>query len=168
MDDQNTQDPSATPEETTEEQKPTDTKRELVVNDSSAAADTAVQVDFLVKQMISQIDQMREQLKEHRQMLKDAFATNIQHKELNDQIKDLARKKKEMSQAIGNQESVKKTRDEIRTLSEDLKTVEKKLSQYLQQYVETFNSRTIEDAEGRLKEIVTLYKLVARAVPQSS
>lgn len=163
MDDQNTQDPQVT-EETTPEA--TTSKPTLIVNDSSAAADTAVQVDFLVKQMISQIDQMREQLKEHRQMLKDAFATNLQHKELNDQIKDLNRKKKEMSTAISNQESVKQTREEIRTLSEDLKTVEKKLSQYLQQYVETFNSRTIEDAEGRLKEIVTLYKLVSRAVPQ--
>jgi len=161
MDDQNTQDPQITPNEA-----PTDAKPELVVNDSSAAVDTAVQVDFLVKQMISQIDQMRMQLKEHRQMLKDAFGTNVQHKELNDQIKDLNRKKKEMSTAISNQGSVKQTREEIRTLSEDLKTVEKKLSQYLQQYVETFNSRTIEDAEGRLKEIVTLYKLVSRATPQ--
>lgn len=145
-------------DETTAEQP-----KDLKINDSNAAVDTATQVDFLVKQMISQIDQTKEQLKEHRQMLKDAYATNMQHKELSDQIKDLAKKKKEISQAISNQESVKQTKEEIRTLSEDLKTVEKKLSGYLQQYVEAFNSRTIEDAEGRLKEIVTVYKLIARA-----
>jgi Mg2+ and Co2+ transporter CorA len=148
-------------------EEPQDKKTEPVINDASAAVDTATQVDFLVKQMISQIDQMKDQLKEHRQMLKDAFITNVQHKDLADQIKDLTKKKKEMSQAIGNQESVKQTKEEIRTLAEDLKTVEKKLSQYLQQYVETFNSRTIEDANGNLKEIVTLYKLVSRAVPQA-
>lgn len=165
MDDPKTQDTPVNSEENTQEE-PT-SRPDIKINDSSAAVDTATQVDFLVKQMISQIEQMRNELKEHRQMLKDAFATNVQHKDLSDQIKDLTRKKKEMSQAIGNQESVRNTREEIKTLSEDLKTVEKKLSQYLQQYVETFNSRTIEDANGNLKEIVTLYKLVSRSSPQN-
>ncbi len=168
MDDQNTQDPQVAPEETPVEDQSAANgeKSDLVINDASSAVDTATQVDFLVKQMIGQIEQMREQLKEQRQMLKDAYETNVQFKDLADQVKDITRKKKEISQAIANQESVKHTRGEIRTLSEDLKTIEKKLSQYLQQYVETFNSRTIEDSNGNLKEIVTLYKLVSRAVPQ--
>jgi hypothetical protein len=145
----------------------TNKPNDLKINDASSAVDTATQVDFLVKQMITQIDQMRGELKEKRQMLKDAFGTNIQYKDASDKLKELTKAKKEIGQSIANQESVRSNREEIHALSEDLKTVEKKLSQYLEQYVETFKSRTIEDANGNLKEIVTLYKLVSRAVPKN-
>jgi DNA repair exonuclease SbcCD ATPase subunit len=153
-------------DDTTPQQDAPATPTEPVINDHSAALDAATQVSFLVKQLIGEIDNLRERLKEHRSMVKDAFGTHIEHKTVSDQIRDLNRKKKEIGQGIANSEAVRQARNEIKVLSEDLKTVEKKLSGYLQQYIEMFNSRTVEDPHGNLKEIVTLHKLISRSAPQ--
>lgn len=129
---------------------------------STDAVNTATQVDFLVKQFITDIERIRQQLKEQRAMIKDAYESDINYRDVSNQMKELTKKKKEIQKSLGSHASVKQSQDEIKALASELKEIEKKLSQYLEQYVETYKSRTIEDSNGNLKEIVRVYKLVQR------
>jgi len=129
---------------------------------TNAAVDAATQIDFLIKQFITELDEIKEKLKEQRSMVKDAIITNVEYKDADDGVKAANKRKKEIANVIADQASVRQAQEQIRSLQESAKTIEKKLSSYLKQYVDTFNTRTIEDAQGRLKEIVTLYKLVAK------
>ena len=86
--------------------------------------------------------------------------------DISEKVKEATKKRKEVSQTISNQESVRQTKQEINSLSEDLKTIEKKLSGYLEQYVTTYKTRTIEASDGKLKEIITVYKLINRINPE--
>ncbi|EKD67728.1 MAG: hypothetical protein ACD_48C00246G0001 [uncultured bacterium] len=150
MDDQNTSiDNSLTsvPEEEMENQE---------------TVDTAMQVDFLVKSLIAEQGTLTEQLKEQRAMLKDALQSSGEYQDVEEKIRDLSKQKKQIRQKLMSTEAVRQAQEEVTSIQESIKTIDKKLSSYLQQYLETYHSRTIEDQDGKLREIVTLYKLVKK------
>lgn len=144
-----------------DQQKPSEQPVESTEN--QAAVDTAMQVDFLVKSLIAEQATLTEQLKEQRAMLKDALQSSGEYQDIEDKIRDLNKHKKQIKQKLMSTEAVKQTQEEISGIQESLKSIEKKLSSYLQQYLETYHSRTIEDQDGKLREIVTLYKLIKKS-----
>lgn len=131
---------------------------------NQGAVDTATQVDFLVKSLIAEQGDIREKLKEQRAMLKDVLESDVNYRDIDNQMKELAKRKKQVAQTLAESASAKQAKEETQNLRNDLKVIEKKLMGYLQQYLDTYNSRTIEDRDGQLREIVTLYKLVKKAV----
>jgi len=56
--------------------------------------------------------------------------------------------------------SVAETKAKIQSLKEDMRSAQDMLSAYLEQYVSTYNQRTIEDENGAVQEIIPSYKLV--------
>jgi len=129
-------------------------------DENQQAVSATVQVDFLVKQMSADLDKLTEQIREQRRMVTDALKSDSRYQEISEKIKDLNKQRQSVQKELSANESVQKAREELQELNNQRKTIQSKLSDYLRQYVETFNSKTLEDLEGNLKEIVTQYKLI--------
>ena len=127
---------------------------------SQQALSASQQVDFLVKQLSADLDKLSEQIREQRQMVKDAMASDSRYQELSAKIQDLNKQRQAVQKELSSSESLQKAREELEELNNQRKSMQSKLSEYLRQYIETFNSKTIEDLEGNLKQIITQYKLV--------
>ena len=137
------------------------TLNDQVSDDVNAAAVSASQqVDYLVKQMSADLDKLGDQIKEQRQMVTDAFKNDSRYQEINEKIKDLNKQRQVIQKELSSNESVQRAKEELQELNNQRKALVSKLSEYLKQYVEEFNSRTLEDLEGNLKEIITQYRLV--------
>jgi predicted nuclease with TOPRIM domain len=129
-------------------------------DENQQAVSATVQVDFLVKQMSADLDKLTEQIREQRRMVTDALKSDSRYQEISEKIKDLNKQRQSVQKELSANESVQKAREELQELNNQRKTIQSKLSDYLRQYVETFNSKTLEDLEGNLKEIITQYKLI--------
>lgn len=159
---------TAAPENAPEQQEDETISEESQAKDtlggevSKHAIDNAQQVDFLVKSLIAEQADIREKLKEQRAMLKDVLESDVNYRDIDEQMKNLAKRKKQVQQTLADSEGTKQAKEEMQGLRNDLKVVEKKLTGYLQQYLDTYNTRTIEDRDGQLREIITQYKLVKK------
>ncbi|KKR49991.1 hypothetical protein A3A55_00475 [Candidatus Roizmanbacteria bacterium RIFCSPLOWO2_01_FULL_40_14] len=126
----------------------------------SVAVSATQQIDYLVKQMSADLDKLGDQIKEQRQMVTDAFKNDSRYQEMNEKIKDLNKQRQVIQKELSGNEAVQRAKKELDELNNQRKALMSKLSEYLKQYVEQFNSRTLKDLEGNLKEIITQYKLV--------
>ena len=153
MDEDKTSDNTVSKEESTLD--------DSVVQDSNEAALSAgQQVEFLVKQLAADIDKIGVQIKEQKQMVTDAFKGDSRYQEVSEKIKDLNQQRMSVQKQLAENDAVRKAKEDLEDLNSERKALEHRLSEYLKQYVEHFDSRTIEDLSGNLKQIVTQHKLV--------
>ncbi|MBI4136731.1 hypothetical protein HY469_01595 [Candidatus Roizmanbacteria bacterium] len=129
-------------------------------DEANTAVSASQQIDYLVKQMSADLDRLGEQIKEQRQMVTDAFKNDSHYQELTEKIGDLNKQRMAVQKELSGNDAVKRAKEELLELNNQRKELVNKLSDYLRQYVETFNSKTLEDLEGNLKEIITQYRLV--------
>lgn len=129
---------------------------------SSDAASDALNLTQLINRYVSDIEKSKNQLKEQRQMVKDAFENDAGYAEMNKKVKDLTKERNVIKQKLLKTPAAEAAVAKAQELAAEIKDMETALSGYLQEHLRTTGQRTIEGDDGELREIVPVYRLVKR------
>jgi hypothetical protein len=133
--------------------------------DSPAGTDQAaalLSLEELIKNHIDNIDHLRHELKEQREMFEDSFTNNPTYREVTEQAKDAAKKKSQAREQISKQPSVAQLNQKIKDLRFDISESSRTLSDLLQDYKDQTGATQIETRSGQVLEIVSIMKLVKK------
>lgn len=134
---------------------------EITVADSTPeGADTIISLTNLIQSYIGTIERNEQELREHRQMLTDAFSNDLTYRELDDKAKKASKDKNTHKAQILKQPALLELSTKVKEMTESLKEAKETLSSYLQDYARLTGAKEFEDANGELREIVYVAKLV--------
>lgn len=119
----------------------------------------STQVDFLLKSCLAEQEDIKDKIKEQREMLKNVLETDASYHELKDKMNELNKRRKEIVTKLSNTAAVSQVKEEMNGLRQAQKELKQKLTRYLAQYVETSGMRSFEDPKGGIRKIVTVYTL---------
>ncbi len=140
---------------------------QVVDNTSSTAdqnqAEVLVSLGELIKSHIQNLDRMRVELKEQKQMLEDGFINNTNFKTASDEAKTAAKKKAEIRHQIMQVPAVAAISQKIKSLSSEVKEKQMALSDYLLEYQRMAGVNEVEGYDGEVREIVNQARLVKKA-----
>lgn len=109
------------------------------------------------------LDEIKGKLREQRQMVKDAFENDQQYHELSEKVKNLNKEKNAIKQRILKTPVAAAATVKIKELQTEVKDMEDKLSGYLQEFQRVSGTNVIEGADGELRQIVPVYRLVKKS-----
>lgn len=116
----------------------------------------------LINDYVRTIDEAKKQLKEQRQMVKDTFENDQQYHELSEKVKTFNKEKNAVKQKLLKTPAAEAALTKMRDLQAELKDMDDKLSGYLQEYQRVAGTNIIEGADGEIRQIVPVYKLVKK------
>lgn len=117
-------------------------------------------VTNLIQGYIGNLDRASEELKAHKQMLLDSFANDPTYREHDGKVKEAVKVRTATKQQILKQPTLAELSAKVKEMAESVKGMKEALSGYLQDYAKMTGSREFEDAEGGLREIVYVARLV--------
>jgi seryl-tRNA synthetase len=107
--------------------------------------------------------ELKNQLKEQKSMIKDAFENDQEYHEIAEKVKELNRQKNAIKQRILKTPAVETVMAKVKDLQADLRDMEDKMSGYLQEYQRVSGTNVIEGVDGELRQIVPVYRLVKKS-----
>ena len=107
--------------------------------------------------------ELKNQLKEQKSMIKDAFENDQEYNEIAEKVKELNRQKNAIKQRILKTPAVETVMAKVKDLQADLRDMEDKMSGYLQEYQRVSGTNVIEGVDGELRQIVPVYRLVKKS-----
>lgn len=119
-------------------------------------------LEELIKNHITAIDKLREELKQQREMFEDSFVNNPTYREHVEKVKEANKAKSSVRQQIAKQPSVAMLDQKIKDLRFDVSEKNKTLSDLLQDYKEQSGATQIE-VNGKTYAIVSVSKLVTKS-----
>lgn len=137
-----------------------DTQHDPATDDQPTAVQNAIQIDELVRKYMREVAEVKEKLREEKSAFRDTFANDEEYKKLQDEINVITKKRKVVEEKISKISAVAEAKVKVQSLQDDLKNAQDMLNSYLEQYVTTYNQRTIEGFNGKMQEIIPVYKLV--------
>ena len=126
-------------------------------------ATVVLSLEELIKNNISMIDKLREEVKKNKQQHDDSFENNPTYRELTEKAKEATKAKAQVHQEIAKQPSVAELANKVKEQRQDLKERVTALSDYLQEYERLTGAHEIEDNDGELRDIVKTAKVVKRS-----
>lgn len=129
----------------------------------SEMASDLVTITNLIQSYIGNLDRAAEELKNHKQMLTDAFANDPTYREHDEKVKEATKVRNATKMQILKQPTLKELAEKVKEMTQSVKDMREALSSYLQDYARMTGSREFEDSEGELREIVYTAKLVKTA-----
>jgi seryl-tRNA synthetase len=140
---------------------------EEVPQSSSAKSDEVtvlLSLEELIKNNIAAIDKLAEELKQHKQMLDDAFNNDPAFREHTEKVKEATKQKAEAKANITKQTQVMQLANKVKTMASELKEIQGSLSDYLKEYLRLSGGvNEIQGHDGRVREILTIARLIVRA-----
>lgn len=132
----------------------TEAKREKV--------DSILSMEEMIKSYIADLERLRSSLKEQSGMLRDALENDADYLAIQEKVKEVAGKKKEIKNKILKIESVAIVDSKVQEIKSEIKETRRVLSDYLERYYRESGLRQITGADGEIMEIVTSVKLVKK------
>lgn len=148
--------------DTTQNTQPQEQETEAPVG--VTASMNAIELASVINRYAADIDKTKNDLKDKNSMFKDAFENDAEYHELNAKVKDLNKKKNGAKQRILHQPSMEVLTAQINDLKSELKDAQDMLSGYLEQYQKVSGTNIIETEDGKIREIVPVFKLINRRV----
>ena len=139
----NTTAPAAVPEEVTENQ-----------------GQLMVDMENLIKNHITGIDNLNTEAKKYKEMLDDILAANEPYQELLKKANEASKDKNKQKQEVLKQPHAKELSEKIRELKTEAKEKQEALSDYLQEYQRISGVDEIEGDDGELRKIVYSARLI--------
>ena len=130
------------------------------ITNKSDQATQALDLTSLINRYVADIEKVKNKLKEQRQMFKDAFENDKEYHDKNEVVKAATKEKNAVKQRIMRLPGVESAAEKTQELQSELKELNQALSGYLQEHIRTTGTRVIETEDGKLREIVPVYKLV--------
>lgn len=123
---------------------------------------TVLDFTTLINDYDKTMGELKAQLREQKQMVKDALEGDQEYHELSEKVKALNREKNAIKQRILKTPAVETVMAKVKDLQAEIKDMEDKLSGYLQEYQRVAGTSVIEGTDGELRQIVPVYRLVKK------
>jgi predicted RNase H-like nuclease (RuvC/YqgF family) len=127
------------------------------------AVDALLSLEELIKNHIDNIDKLKDEIKQSREMFEDSFKNNPTYRENEDKVEEAAKARNSVRTEISRQPSVANIAQKLKDLRFDLNEQTKTLSDLLQDYHQQTGATQIETRDGQIMEIVSTSKLVRRS-----
>jgi hypothetical protein len=150
-------------EEAMAEAEPENTIADLPTDttDQSGAA-VVLNLEGLIKNHISQIENLNEDYTKHKEMLDDIFANDETYQTHLEAAKEATRIKTATKQQILKQPQAADLNEKVKSLKSQIKELDGALSDYLGEYNRLSGINEIEGEDGQLREIIYIAKLVKK------
>ncbi len=129
---------------------------------ATGAAEDFLNLDSLIKRYLSDIDTLKKQIREKRDIFQGGFENDADYHEAEEKVREVSTKKKEAKERIMKLPATVAVQDELKDLRDRLKHAQGMLSGYLQKFVRETGATTIEDLNGNVLQIVPNFKLVKK------
>jgi predicted RNase H-like nuclease (RuvC/YqgF family) len=130
------------------------------IMDGSSQADEFLDLENLIKNYLTRIDSLKQELKKQNDLFKDSFESDAVYKEHEDRAKEAARLRAETKQQILKQPALASLSEKIAEIKNEIKELQETLSDYLLQYQKMTGFSQIETDQGETLIIVNSAKLV--------
>jgi len=124
---------------------------------------TVLDLTTLINDYDKTMNELKEQLREQKQMVKDAFEGDQEYHELSEKVKNLTKEKNAIKQRILKTPAIETVMAKVKDMQTELKDMDDKLSGYLQEYQRIAGTNVIEGTDGELRQIVPVYRLVKKS-----
>ena len=129
----------------------------------ASSSQVIINMEGLIKNHISSIDRLQEELKKHKEMLDDIFKNDPTYQEHLEKAKEASKIKQNTKKEILTRPQAKELDDKIKSLTSQIKENQDSLSDYLQEYSRLAGVNEIEGEDGEVREIVYVAKLVRKS-----
>src|SRR5687768_11448174 len=137
---------------------PQDQNPEEIQTNTNGASEL-LSVESAIKTRILQQENLNEQLKREREMLKDMLENDPEYGEKAKIAKDAAREKTAAKQKVLSTPAGRALNQKVKDLSLEAKDIQEGLSFYLREYQRLTGANEFEGDDGELRQIVYVAKL---------
>lgn len=127
-----------------------------------AGATVLISLEATIKNHISMIDKLEEDLDKHASMLKDIFDNDPTYKEHSEKAKEASRVKTQTKQQILKQPQAADLNEKVKSFKSQIKELDGALSDYLREFQRMSGVNEIEGEDGEIREIVYVARLVKK------
>ncbi len=148
-----------------QEGEETEEEKTSSASETDAASDATVllSLEELVKNNLSSIDTLTEEIKQRKQMFVDGFENNPTYREVEDKVKEVNKQKGAVREQILNTPEMRGLAQKIKDMSVELREKKSSISEYLLEYQRLSGSNEIEDLNGEMRDIVNSAKAIKRS-----
>lgn len=132
-------------------------------NQNSSDAALLVKIEEMIKTHISQIDNLAEEITKQKEMLDDIFLQDETYQEHEKSAKEASRIKSNTKKEIMKRPDAADLANKLKSLRSEKMELAEGLSDYLREYQRLSGSNEIEGADGEIREIVMVPKLVKKS-----
>mgnify|MGYP000851861799 CR=1 FL=1 len=125
-------------------------------------AETLLSIESTIKERIVKLEQLKEDMKPHKEMLQSYLENDPVYREHDKMAKDASKQKSATKKQLLNATAGKAIVDKIEAVKTELADVQEGLSYYLREYQRMTGANEIEGADGELRQIVYSAKLVRK------
>lgn len=127
------------------------------------SSELILNMEGMIKSLVSSLDHQREELNKFQETLKDIFDNDESYKKHSELAKEATRVKSATKQQILKQPQAADLNEKIRTLKSEMKENQASLSDYLREFQRMSGISEIEGEDGELREIVYTAKLIKKS-----
>jgi hypothetical protein len=142
------------------------TESEVATASSSPADNQAtvlMSLEDMIKKYISRLDQLRIEVKKHKEMYDDGFLSNPTFIENTQKAKAATKDLLVTKKNIASQPASIQLNLKMKTMRDEMKEMAVSLSDYLQEYQRMTGANEIEGEDGKIRDIINSAKLVVRS-----
>lgn len=133
-----------------------------VSSDSNPQVDTELDWVGMINGHLSQIENLKEQLKKFRDMLQSIYENDPTYQEHDKAVKEASKIRNQTKKQLNKLPQVADLNNKITDIRQMIKEHTNDLSDYVQQYAKSSGATTIETQDGTLREIIYVAKLVKK------
>lgn len=140
------------------EKMPTVEERQI----NAPKVDVILNLEEMIKNCVSTIQQLKEELKKNREMLTDSFTNDPTYQEKDQSLKQAARSRSQVKLEISKQPSVAKLDQKVKDLRFDINEKKKTLSDLLIDYKQQTGATQLQLFNDEVVDIVETAKIVRK------
>lgn len=137
--------------------------QEQIPNTQDDSVQIMLNLEQLIKNHITKIDKIKENLRLNREMLEDIFNNDPTYTQHAKEAKEAARIKGLTKKEILKQPQAKDLDSKVKEMSREGKELQDALSEYLREYQKMSGVNEIEGEDGEIREIVYMAKLIKKS-----
>src|SRR3989344_5647768 len=131
---------------------------------TSSDATLLLRIEEMIKTHLTQIETLSEDVKKHKEVLDDIFGNDETFKLHDEAAKEATRIKSKTKSEIMKRSDVADLANKLKALKSEKMELQEGLTDYLKEYQRLSGSNEIEGADGELRTIVYVAKLVRKSV----
>lgn len=132
------------------------------VEGEQPSATVILSMEIMIKNHISSIDRLTEEMKKHKDMLEDIFKNDQTYQEHSEKSKEAARVKGNTKKQILSSPQAAELNEKVKSLKSQISEQQVSLSDYLQEYARMSGVSEIEGEDGEMRVIVYTAKLIKK------
>jgi hypothetical protein len=125
-------------------------------------AETLLSIEAAVKDRITRIEKLKEDMEAPKEMIQSYLENDSVYREHTEAAKAAAKQKSATKKQLLSQTTGRALVEKLDTLKAEMAELQEGLSYYLREYQQATGSNEIEGADGELRQIVYVAKLVRK------